>query len=337
MRLGNAVENGRLPENSVPGDRLKHRCFFAMALALLPQTALAAGPKLPKSDFSLPDEPREKVEFDTENIFGQTDGTDVNAEGEREISFELAGRLGRRGYDADNAILGKGHYGVFAPKLSLQYGLTDNFEVEASVFGDLRNIRNTPGLDDKSTSNFNGLSAQFTWRLLERTRDNRFGLAVSIEPKWGRIADVEGFAQDSFSAETKIAFDARLIDSRLWYGSNLGIEPQVARTRADGRIERQSTITWSHALSARVLDNTFVGVEARYLRNSAGFAPRLLQGQALYLGPTLYHQFSKSAYLRASWSTQVWGRRHNAEVAGSRLDLQDFEQQTFKIKLGMNF
>ena len=151
------------------------------------------------------------------------------------------------------------------------------------------------------------------------------------------MADVEGFGQDSFSAETKIAFDMRLVDGRLWYGSNLGIEPQVARTRPDGHIERQSTVAWSHAVSARVLDNTFLGVEGRYLRASAGAVPGLLQGQAFYLGPTLYHPFSKTAYLRASFATQVWGRRHNAEVPGSKLDLQDFEQQIFNVKLGMNF
>ena len=307
------------------------------ACLLLAPAAVAANAK---PDFSLPAEPSEKVEYDTQNMFGQTDGSDVNAEREREVYLEWTGRLVRRGFDGsdpDNPLYGKGRYSVLTPKLTLQYGVTSDFEVEASAYGDLRKIRNTPGLDDKSAPNFNGLSAQFTYRLLERTRANRFGLAVSIEPKWGRVADVEGFGQDSFSAETKIAADVRLIDSRLWFATNIGIEPQVARTRSDGRIDRQSTLTWSNALSVRVLDNTFVGVEGRYLRNTGGFVPNLLQGQALYLGPTLYHQFSKAAYLSASWTTQVWGRRHNAEVPGSRLDLQDFEQQVFRVKAGTNF
>lgn len=126
------------------------------ATVAAPLPVVTAKVKLPQrgNDFSLPDEPREKVEDGTENIFGQSDGSDVNAERKREASVDFSGRLVRRGYDARNAIPGKGRYFVLSPKLSLQYGVTDDFEVEVSAFGDLRNVRGTPGLDDKSTPNF---------------------------------------------------------------------------------------------------------------------------------------------------------------------------------------
>lgn len=314
------------------------RNFLAVSLIACASAAAAAGkPNPPKPDFSLPAEPAEKVEYDTENIFGQTDGSDINAQGEREVSLDVIGRFVRRGYDSDNAILGKGPYGALSSKLGVQVGVTDNFEAEFSALGDLRRIRRVPGLEDTSAANFNGFSTQFTYRLLERTRDNRFGLNVSVEPQWTRIADAEGFGQDAFSSQFQAAYDVRLIDGRLWYGGNLALEPQVGRSRATQEIERQSTFTWAHALSARIIGNTFLGVEGRYIRNMNGFVPNGLQGQAIYIGPTFYHQFSKTAYIRASWTAQVWGRRHNAEVPGHNLDLQDFEQQVARVKVGVNF
>src|SRR3954451_10756524 len=51
--------------------------------------------KASEDDFSIPAEPSSKFETDSENIFGFTEGTDTQKEGEREISVDGIGRVGK--------------------------------------------------------------------------------------------------------------------------------------------------------------------------------------------------------------------------------------------------
>ena len=305
--------------------------FVLLTLPAAAQTKPAQG-----LDFSLPKD-GEKIEYDSEDMFGPTDGTDTSSEGEREFSTTWEMRSGKRGTDDTTGLPGKGRYIVSAPQISVQYGVTDDLSVEVSAFGDLRNVKNVPGLDDNSRASFDGFSTQFSYRFLERSRENRLGLGMSFEPRWSRIADTEGVRQDSFDGELKWLADYRLMDGRLWFATNLGIDPQVGKTLATGIFERQSTLTWSNALTARVLDTTFAGVEAHYSRSYNGFMPDQFLGQAIFVGPTLLHQFSKSASLKASLSSQVWGHSHNPDFSGNRLDLFNFEQTTASAKLSLDF
>eukprot|EP01037_Dinobryon_pediforme_P013787 gene13787-13903_t len=316
----------------------RHRAPLCVISALVALTAPLAAQTKPVQalDFSLPKD-GEKIEYDSEDMFGPTDGTDTSSQGEREFSTTWETRSGKRGVDDTTGLPGKGRYHVSAPQIAVQYGLTDDFSVEVSAFGDLRNVKNVPGLDNNSRASFDGISTQFSYRFLERTRENPLGLGMSFEPRWSRIADTEGVRQDGFDGETKFLADYRLLDGRLWFATNFGIDPQMGKTISTGTFERQSTLTWSNALTARVLDTTFIGLEEHYSRCYNGFVPNQFTGHALFIGPTLLHQFSKSASLKLSLSSQVWGHSHNPDFAGNRLDLFNFEQTTASVKLSLNF
>ncbi len=318
---------------------------FAMAFLVSTPNAEAQKQQAAKSskadDFSLPDE--KKIEYDSENIFGLSEGTDTNSQGEKEIETELTYLTGRRGLD-DNGGNGRGspvsggRYHVFTPRTGVQYGFTDDFDATFSIFGDYRNVRGIAGLDDRARGAFNGTSIEFKYRFLERNAANPYGFAIAFEPRYARIGDNEGVRQDSFSGETNLLFDARLVPGRLWYAINLGIEPQIGKTLASSRIERQSTVRISNALSLRVLENSFIGAEIRYQRAHNGFIPSAFQGQALFLGPTFYHQLWKGAYISGAWSTQIAGRSHNPPNGTNQLlDLTNFTRHVGRIKVGVNF
>src|SRR3954447_2909991 len=58
--------------------------------------AFAAAAEGASDDFSIPTDGPAKVETDSENIFGFTEGTDTQKQGEREISLYGVGRFGKR-------------------------------------------------------------------------------------------------------------------------------------------------------------------------------------------------------------------------------------------------
>ena len=307
--------------------------------------ALAGGAlPTPKDDFAIPDAIDARADVSTDSLFGFTDGTDTNTAGEREFSFDTITSVGKRAVTlADGTPGGKGRFFATTQQASVQYGVSDAFNVELGAFGDLRHIRGVPDIVDKSHYTFNGLSAQFKYRLVERTPDNPIGIALSAEPRWARVADQEGVAQKSFSAETKLMLDARLVPGLLWYGVNIGFEPQAARFHT-GEGERQSTFTASNALSMRVLNKsafgigTYLGLEASYQRAFTGLFAQQTSGEAAFAGLTLFHQFSKNAYLAAAWSTQVWGRQRDpAPLVSHSLDLWNFQRHIARLKVGFNF
>src|SRR5215204_4875229 len=273
------------------------RSLFILGGAALTVSALVTSALSASDDFSIPAEPSAKIDTDSENIFGFTEGSDTPKQGEREISVDGVGRFGKRRFGpaeeprltmpdwADQPLRLVDDDGVLAPaaaaaagttsddrarrpgptfyralnaKLGYQYGLTDDLSVELGLFGDTRRVKNVPDLLNKSSSAFDGLSVELKYRLIERTRENPFGLAVQIEPRWSRVADVEGRGQNTFSLETKLLADLRIIPDRLWLSSNASWEPESGRLRGTGEGVRESTFAWSTALSLRVAERTFV-------------------------------------------------------------------------------
>jgi hypothetical protein len=78
----------------------------------------------------------------------------------------------------------------------------------------------------------------------------------------------------------------------------------------------------------------WIGAEIRYLRSYEGSTPDVFSGQAIYVGPTLYAQLGKQAWLSLAWNAQVFG----AAVGDPRpLDLVNFERHQAKLRLGFDF
>src|SRR3954452_5317668 len=78
------------------GTVLSTSVFVASATAQQGDAAERRPTKPSADDLSIPSETNERVETDSENIFGFTEGTDTQKQGKREVSFGGVGRFGKR-------------------------------------------------------------------------------------------------------------------------------------------------------------------------------------------------------------------------------------------------
>src|SRR5215204_3052584 len=147
---------------------------------------------------------------DTEIIFGFTKGTDVLEPGRYELSAEAGGALGKRG--------GRYRFGSFTS--TFQFAPFERMAVELGATGNRFSIRNVPGLDNRNTSGFGGLSAEIKYQLLKRG-PSPFGLLLIAEPSVGFLDEGTGTRGRSYGIDTRIALDTELIPNTLFGGLNV--------------------------------------------------------------------------------------------------------------------
>ena len=141
---------------------------FAIVGCLVPDTLPAyAG----DNDDAVGEAGKEADEVDTENIFGFTEGADVNERGERELSITLFGAFGRlrarpdtTDTDADDEIgvdeeeveaeaientgSSSSHYRVWEGEAEFEYGVTNNLTLGIGGSVSHHDIENTFGFEE---------------------------------------------------------------------------------------------------------------------------------------------------------------------------------------------
>lgn len=135
----------------------------------------------------------------------------------------------------------------------------------------------------------------------------------------------------------KINADLELIEDRLYAAANLLYEPEATHD-PDGigaEWEMESTGGVSAALSYRLLPSTFVGVEAWYLRHYEGAWFNAFEGDAVYVGPTLFVKLGHEMSLAAAWNAQIYGREVNNP--GTALNLSEFSRHRAKLSFEVEF
>lgn len=262
-------------------------------------------------------------ELETTHLFGFTQGSDVNAVGEREAESETTGRFGKRG----------GSYAAIEQAFGVKVIPFQNFSVEPGVAVAYHNISGVPGLDDRRQWAFDSAWVELRYRLINRERAP-FGLTLGADPHWARVDDVSGERLDRLGADFLVILDKELVSELVFGAVNVTYQPEVARLREPASWERHSTLGVSTAINAQLAPLLLVGAEARYQRAYDGLGLSSFSGHALFLGPTFYWKFSKCCWTAAAWSTQVAGRfAHDPAV----LDLENFERHQAKLRFGYNF
>ena len=128
--------------------------------------------------------------------------------------------------------------------------------------------------------------------------------------------------------------DTALIPDRLFAALNLIYEPEV-RLYSSRAVERESNVAVAAAISARVIDQVFIGGELRHVTKYQDYFLGELQGRALFAGPTVYVAFGENAYAGMAWSVQVSGRA--ADGPNRSLDVINFERHQVRLKMGFTF
>lgn len=264
---------------------------------------------------------------ETKYIFGFTEGSGIGLEGEKEFSWETVARFGK----AD------GRY--WASETKLEYEFTPNQYVQLE-FGPLLSTHNSSNVSDMDNRNqvaFGGFFGEIRYLLLDRSPSSPLAVTLSSEGVWRRSDETTGQQVTNFELELKLNADLELIKNRLYLGANLLYEPEATHDpdHIGAGWEKESTGGISGAISYRIIPAIFVGAELWYLRHYDGIWFNTYTGDAVYLGPTLYVQLSRKAFVTAAWNTQVTG--HDVDVAGSTLNLAEFSRHRAKLKLAVEF
>ena len=262
-------------------------------------------------------------EIETKYIFGFTEGSSIGEQGEKEVSAETVAALGKR----------DGRFFATQTKLEFEHTPTQFVQVEFGALVASHDIANVTGLGDRQAVNLSGLFAEFRYLLLERGASSPIAVTISAEPVWRRIDETSGERVTNFEFETRLHADAELVPDRVFAGFNALYEPETTRT-SEGIWQKEATLGISAAIALRPIPPVLVGAELWYLRHYDGIAFNSFTGDAVYLGPTLYLQLTRKAFVTAAWNVQVAGRE--AGQAGA-LDLADFSRYRAKLKLAVEF
>jgi hypothetical protein len=261
--------------------------------------------------------------FDTEHIFGFMIGSDVGNPGEREFQTQTTGRFGKGG----------GTYRALGQEVELEIVPLPNFRIEVGANAMLHDITGVPDIDDRRQFNFQGLSLDLRYRLLDREKAP-FGMTVAAETHGDRIDEVSGAKGRMYGTDFTLAFDRELIPNFAIGALNLIYQPEWTRFEVSGLSEKSSTIGAAFAGMVRVRPDFLLGGEMRYFRQYEGIGLGEFSGQALFVGPTAYFQLSEQSRLTLSWSMQAWGRPAGS---GANLDLVNFERHQARLVFGINF
>jgi len=271
-----------------------------------------------------PAAPAEVVEVPGEDIFGFTSPTDVGKAGDKGVALESDGALGTR----------SGRYRGLAQKLEFSRTFANNWSYAASLFGAGSSLRGNDDFADRSSYNFDGLSVEVRHRLIERSLSNPFALTLAVEPRWSRMDGFSGRIAPAYGAEFKAQIDAPITD-RLFWGMNVNFGVSRGRDPLDRSWATASESSVSTALAYAVIDDKlWIGAEARWEQAWAEAFFGRLEGQALFLGPTIAYKPASNVTLNVVALPQIAGK---ARGVANALDLDNFQRANFRVKLAVGF
>jgi hypothetical protein len=262
-------------------------------------------------------------DLETTHLFGFTLGSDVNDVGEKEAESETTGRFAKSG----------GAYTAVEQVFGVKFIPFQDFSIEPELGVARHDISNVLGLDDRRQMEFDTVTLEMRYRVLNRQRAP-FGLTIGADPHWGRVDDISGEPVDRYGADLWIIADSEIVANKIFAAFNLLYQPEAIRLRATGAWEHQSNLGTSAAAVVQAWPGVLLGAETRYMRSYSGLGLDTLTGQALFVGPTFYAKFAQCCWVSAAWSVQVAGRA--VENVGS-LDLVNFERHQAKLRFGYNF
>jgi len=125
-----------------------------------------------------------------------------------------------------------------------------------------------------------------------------------------------------------------MIPNFLITALNLVYQPEWTRFLASGAAEQESNVGAAFGALVQVRPGILLGGEGRYFRRYEGIGLGEFSGQALFIGPTAYFQFSERSRLTAGWSVQAWGRPAGSNAS---LDLVNFNRHQARLVFGVSF
>jgi hypothetical protein len=264
----------------------------------------------------------DRASVDTEHIFGFAEGADVDAKGAKEVETSFTSRFGKLG-----------SYHVLQGETAFRYVFADGLRASLGVLSDFHDIHGVPGLPDTTSFAFNGLSSEFRWQAIERDSARPLALSLTFNPQWQRADDLSGVRAENYALSVGVLVDWAILPDALYGALNVTYTPSVAQL--GGAWNQQSAMEVSTAIAGAVKPGVFVGAEVRYASAYQGSFLNSKQGEAFFVGPTLFVRLADDLTFKAVWSAQVTGEPANGPSGA--LDLVNFERYQARVQLAKNF
>jgi hypothetical protein len=275
------------------------------------------------------------------DIFGFSSGSDVADYGAWGAAVEYNGAFGTRfgtlqGHNV-KAQVSTSPFPCLEVGPSLNYGFS--------------RLHSNPGLFSNHVSAFGG-QVEFKYKLLGRA-EHGVGLTITAEPGYSRVrtrfsdpltpffgSEGSGLGSNSFKA----LMDFAIVPDRVFGAVN--VEYAQSWSSAEplglngctpvslGAWCRGSNLNLRAAVSAKLVDSFYLGVEGQHLRTYSGNFLNQLQGSAWFVGPTMFWQATEKFTVSGTVATQVAGQ---ARGVSNSLDLTNYSRHLAKLKVGYSF
>ncbi|MBV9569273.1 MAG: hypothetical protein JO172_14170 [Hyphomicrobiales bacterium] len=298
---------------------------MALAIPLIALVALKSGPagaEEPTSEAAAALDPYHELE--SKYLFGFTTGSDIGEEGEKSVEFETTAGFGKR----------RGSYRTIEQEFEFEGVPTQSFSYELSAHVTDHSINGVEGIDNIDRTQFSGFSTTLSYLIIGRGPGSPIGLTFAVAPEWARIDGTSGVRTQDFSTAFRLIADTEIIPNRLYAAVNALYQPEIAKPSGDLTWSRTATAGVTGGVAYRVAPKVTMGGEVEYYRAYEGFGFRSLDGHALYVGPTLYIQFTTKTFMSLAFSSQVSG---HAAGDNRSLDLVNFERHRANAKLEFEF
>jgi hypothetical protein len=323
------------------GFLMRHALAFAALFPCL-SGAFAADAPSPKLEAKPAPEASNSC-FETRQVpndaFGFAAGSDVNGAGDKTVGLEYGGAFGTRFGTAQS-------HGL---KLGVEWSPLRCFDMTPWISGGWSRAHDdVTGTRDRARAF--GAGMQVNYKILGRDVHG-VGLTLSVEPSgsWGRARSYDPsipatlrWSQTAYGAAARVILDKELIENRLYAAFNLENAASFLKangvdcaTNSGSAYCRSSQLNFRAALSAKAMDNLFVGVDGSHQRVYDGAFLNRRPGYAWFAGPNVYWQIADGLSLNAAWSTQLSGRAPGQH--GGRLNLDQFTRDTAKVKIQSDF
>jgi NADP-dependent 3-hydroxy acid dehydrogenase YdfG len=230
--------------------------------------------------------------------------------------------------------ISNGRWRGVSQKLEFSGTFVENWSFATSLFGAWSSLKNNSDFGDRAAYHFDGASIEVRYRAIERSATNPFALTLAVEPRLARIDAISGLYAPSLGAEFKAQIDAPVAD-RLYWAANANFATGRSRDPISLNWSSGSDTSLSTALTYELMaDKLFLGAETRWQQTwRTGFFGSL-DGQALFVGPTVAWKPNENVMLNVAFLPQVIGK---ARGMSGPLDLDNFERANYRVKLAIAF
>jgi hypothetical protein len=254
------------------------------------------------------------------DVFGFSTGSDVSDLHAWGAAVDTVTSFGSRG----------GTFTSFAPLFQVSGSFFPCFEVGPYVGGVFSNFKAYGTNFSASTTGIGG-GIELKYKLLGRSVHG-LGLTLAITPSVTHFDFPGNVNGTAYGASFRLLSDFEIMRDRLFGAVNLEYVP--GWLRSGGVTTETSFLNIRAALSTKVLDNLYVGVEASHQRAYAGTGFNRDAGHANFVGPTFFWQATEKLSINGAWAYQVSG---DSLLPGRKLNLETFNRHQLRVKAAYAF